>query len=342
MTVLGRVTRLRYNQIRFLVKVFEKLSFHRAARTLFGSLGRNTLISHALVGFRRTFKTFEEAERCVRRYNVPSHEHPANISLHSSLNQAARASDYPVLFHLQRLLQAASSQGGSGNVLDIGGSAGNLFYCYGQYLSYPRYLSWTVFEVPEHAASGRAIAEERGEHRLRFIDDLEDCRAANTVIISGSLHYFNALPGELIRFLDPPPMHLFINRTPVIDGPSVITIQDAGAYYAMSPARILSREDLIGSLAAANYHLVDEWSVPELRLIIPLDPSSSAPAYSGFYFRRREPGYPATSSLGWESAPPLVRRRRVWATIPNVRRPRFRYLLRVQSRSKRNAPPAGN
>jgi hypothetical protein len=53
----------------------------------------------------------------------------------------------------------------------------------------------------------------------------------------------------------------------------------------MSPARILSRKTLLESMAGANYELVDEWKIPDLRLKIPLDPGSSASTYSGFYFR---------------------------------------------------------
>jgi len=281
MTDIGPITRLRYEQIRVFSKTLEKLSFNRGLRKLLASLGRHPRVAHILVGFRRTFGSFEEAQQCTRKYDVPSHEHPANVVTQHTFSEHARTSDYPVLFHLESLLGEVK------RVLDIGGSAGNLFYCYSRYLPYPKSLRWTVFEVPQNVASGRQIASERGEQRLDFVDKLEQCTDADTVIISGSLHYFEALPPELTRHLERPPKHVFINRTPVIDGPSTVTVQDAGSYYAMSPARILSRSTLLESMAAANYDLVDEWMVPDLKLRIPLDPGSSAPAYSGFYFRAR-------------------------------------------------------
>lgn len=115
MNGISTTTRLRYNQIRLFSKVFEKLSFHSTTRRLFASIGRSTLLSHSLVGFRRTFDTFESAGRCVRRYKVPSHEHPANVAEHIHSNQVARASDYPVLFHLQQVIASVE------NVFDIGG-----------------------------------------------------------------------------------------------------------------------------------------------------------------------------------------------------------------------------
>ena len=281
MSSISPVTRLRFSQVRLFSRLFEKLSFHRTSRAVFGSLGKSTLVSHGLVGYRRSFPTFAAAQHCADRYNVPSHEHPENVTQHNRLNQTARPSDYSVLFYLQQILD------GVHKVLDIGGSAGNLFYCYDHYLKLPTELCWTVFEVPENAVRGRAMAAERGESRLRFIDRLQDSTVADTVLISGALHYFEELPSELIRFLDPPPTHVFINRTPVIAAPTVVTLQDAYEYYAMAPARILSRDALLGSMAAANYDLVDEWAIPELHLSIPLDPKSSASYYSGFYFRRR-------------------------------------------------------
>jgi putative methyltransferase (TIGR04325 family) len=279
MTEIGPVARLRFNQIRVVSKTLETLSSHQGIGKVLGSLGRNPLVGHTLVGFRRSFMSFEEAQRCASRYHVPSHEHPGNITNHLSLAESPRTSDYPVLFHLQHLLHEIRS------VLDIGGSAGNLFYCYGRYLPYPDDLSWTVFEVPQNVSRGRQLAQQRGERKLHFIDHLSGLSNADTVIISGSLHYFDALPPDLMRYLKRPPKHVFINRTPVIDGPSKVTIQDAGAYYAMSPARILSRKTLLESMAGANYELVDEWKIPDLRLKIPLDPGSSASTYSGFYFR---------------------------------------------------------
>lgn len=278
---LSRLTRLRYDQIRLFSKTLERLAFNGSARKLLASLGRSSRLAHVLVGFRRTFTTFAAAEQCISRYHVPSHEHPANVATHYQFSHSARTSDYPVLFHLQRFL------GDVREVLDIGGSAGNLFYCYAQYLQYRSDLRWTVFEVPQNVRSGRAIATERGEQRLNFIDRLEQCTDADTVIISGSLHYFEALPSELMRHLKKTPKHVFINRTPVTDGPSAVTVQDAGTYYAMSPARILSRQTLLETMLTANYDLIDQWMVPDLKLRIPLDPGSSAPAYSGFYFRAK-------------------------------------------------------
>ena len=169
------------------------------------------------MGYNKTFSSFEEAQRYADRYRLSSHEHPMNVKSHLSFN--LRLSDYAVIFHLKCLRDEI------GSVLDIGGSAGNLFYCYDKYLHYGPDFSWIVNDVPQNNAAGRRIANERGEPRLRFVDDLAECRRVDAVLISGALHYFDVLPPELMSNLNPPPRHVFINRTPVIDGQSAITVR---------------------------------------------------------------------------------------------------------------------
>jgi len=286
MNEISLFTRLRFKQIRLTAKVLDKLCSQRKIAKVLGLLGRSALIDRTLVGFRRTFPSFEAAHRYARKYKVPSHEHGGNVSIHISRTDAVRPSDYPLLFHLQRLFADANSDVRS--VLDIGGSIGNLFYCYSRYLHYPAGFKWTVCEVPQTAVTGRKIAEERGEDRLIFVDRLDACTEADIIVISGALHYFESLPPEMTSHLHRAPRHVFINRTPVIDGPSAITLQDHEQYIAMSPARILSRQTLLECMAAANYELVDQWNAPELRLNIPLHPEASVSSYSGFYFRARK------------------------------------------------------
>lgn len=279
MTKISSITRIRFKQIRLLAKVVERLSSHDRPSKLLSALGRNVLLDHSLSGFRRTFPTFQEAHRQARRYRVPSHEHPANITTHTHRSEEIRPSDYAVLFHMQRLMGEINS------VLDIGGSVGNLFYCYSKYLTYPPGMTWTVVEVPETVAAGSRIAMEKAEPRLRFAERIKGCNSVDAVVISGALHYFEELPPELIRGLSSQPRHVFINRTPVIDGPTAITIQDHEHYFAISPARILSRDTLMKAMTEAGYELVDEWKANELRLRIPFHPEASVSAYSGFYFR---------------------------------------------------------
>jgi putative methyltransferase (TIGR04325 family) len=271
---------LRIRQIRVTARVCSRLSSEPGVGKILQAIGRSDLCSRVLVGYNKTFSSFEEARRYADRYRLSSHEHPMNVKSHLSFN--LRLSDYAVIFHLKCLRDEIRS------VLDIGGSAGNLFYCYDKYLHYGPDFSWIVNDVPQNNAAGRRIANERGEPRLLFVDDLAECRRVDAVLISGALHYFDALPPELMSNLNPPPRHVFINRTPVIDGQSAITVQDSVWWPAIAPAKILSREKLLKVMDAANYELVDAWAIPDLRFRIPLHPEASVSSYSGFYFRSRE------------------------------------------------------
>jgi len=282
MSELNSIERLRFQQIRLFSKTVVKVAPSTRASALRSFLGRISPLDDLLFGFRRTFPSFEEAHRYAAKYNVLSHEHPENIAEHASRAQAARPSDYPVLFYLQKLSRDLRS------VLDIGGSVGNLYYAYSRYLQFPPDFQWTVFDLPSTVSAGRRIAAARADPKIAFVEKLEDFPAADAVVISGALHYMEVLPTELIAGLKRPPWHIFINRSPVKDGPSAITLQDHEGRYAISAARILSRQVLFESMSAANYELVDEWSAPELRLEIPLHPDASVSAYSGFYFRAKD------------------------------------------------------
>lgn len=282
MTEAGLMTRLRFKQIRLFAKTVERISSRNGSNRLLSILGSNPLIDRALSGFRRTYPSFEAACRAAERYKLPSHEHPNNIAIHLARAEELRPSDYPVLFHLQKILPQIRS------VLDIGGSIGNLFFSYEKYLDYPPGFSWTVFEASDLVTAGTRIAQQKNEPRLQFTTSLESCESADAVLISGALHYFEQMPPELLQGLRHRPRHVFINRTPVIDGPSAVTIQDHDDYYAISPARMISRSELMQSMSVADYDLVDEWRASELRLRIPLHPKASVNAYSGFYFRAQE------------------------------------------------------
>jgi len=284
MNQINPITRMRIRQIRLFAKTVDKLFSGSGRSKLLSILGSNSLVDHSLSGFRRTFPSFEAARREAGRYHLPSHEHPGNIAIHTYRTEEVRPSDYPVLYHLQSLMGEIHS------VLDIGGSVGNLFYCYSRFLTYPRDFTWTVFEVPQTAAAGCRLAQQRNEFRLRFVERLEKAGSVDAVVISGALHYFEELPPDLTRPLRRQPRHVFINRTPVTDGPTAITIQDHEQYFAISPARILSRATLLEAMTSAGYELVDEWKAHELHLCVPLHPEASVSAYSGFYFRMRQEG----------------------------------------------------
>jgi len=245
----------------------------RAARRW--SVSRNIL--KLLLGYRWVFTTFSEAEATAARFIVSKHDHIDNAWTHLNFAKEARPSDYPALFYLTPVMSS------SPNVFDLGGNVGNLFYCYARYLTFPSDLLWTVFDVPEMESIGRDVAHSRGETRLRFTTTLEDLSTTDILLASGSLHYFDVSLYELLQGVSSKPKHLIINRTPLTDAKSVVTVQDAGTY--LCACKLYNKHDLMGRLQSLGYDLVDSWSVPELSIHIPCYPELSVPAYSGCYLR---------------------------------------------------------
>jgi putative methyltransferase (TIGR04325 family) len=247
-------------------------------------VGRIPGAERALVGFRSGFATREEADRCAARYGFQQHEHPNAIKRQLAVAESARPSDYAALFHLQQLLPTL------GRVIDLGGSVGNLFYCYSQYLDFPEDFRWVVVEIAPVAEAGTALAQERGATKLRFATNLAEAAAhddgkATLFLVSGALHYFDTPLGTMLTDAGLAPEHAIVNRSPVSEAGSVFGIQDGGKY--VTTARMLDRRTLLTSMEQAGYRLQDEWIAAELNMRIPLRPSKSVESYSGLLFSRQ-------------------------------------------------------
>lgn len=232
-----------------------------------------------LVGYRRLFDSMAEAKTIAARYVEASHDCIDNVNRQISLSRTARPSDYPVLFHLDRLTGSVSS------LFDLGGNVGNLFYSYIKYLAIPEDFVWSVFDIEKTLEHGRRLARERGEHRLRFTNHLESLNDHEVLLVSGSLHYLESPLPDVLRRLANRPKHVIINRTPVTTVKSVVTVQDAGD--SLFPCRTIFRAELVAGMEDVGYCLVDHWSVPELSVHIPFYPDYSVPEYTGLYFRLR-------------------------------------------------------
>jgi putative methyltransferase (TIGR04325 family) len=190
--------RLRIRQIRLFAKfltVFGNFNFGTTViqKTRVKPLMRFGL--HGLLGYRRTFSSFSDAQRSASSYIPYGHEHPDDIKAHTQLADIVRESDYPVLFFL------APSARELGTVFDLGGNVGNLFYAYRQHLDFATDLLWKVHDLPVKKSFGEKLAAERGEHRIRFVDTLADASGTDLFIASGSLHYFDSSLDKMLAAL---------------------------------------------------------------------------------------------------------------------------------------------
>ena len=258
------------------------------------AIGRR--IFDSLAGYRRVFPSLSEAGRVAASYINDSHGCGDDINRQMTQGLATRPSDYPVLYHLSTLMPEVRK------LFDLGGNAGNLFYCYARYLNLPEDFVWSVHDVAPTVEFGRRLAQERGECRLWFADELTAMDGHDVLLASGSLHYVETPLPDLLRGLSRKPTHVFINRTPITTVQSVVTVQDVGTYQAA--CKTILRRELITGMEGMHYELIDQWSVPELSVRIPFYPEYSVREYSGLYFRMKTPA----TRMEVIEHPPLAKR----------------------------------
>lgn len=272
--------------------------FRKAAKALLASRYSRTILSragksdggmrvlNAISGNRGVFSNFEQGWAEARRTGLPGHSDPSQIALHMELSKSLRPSDYAALFWLR-----ANADGENLSVFDFGGNGGNLFYSYSPYLNCLTSIDWTVFDIPSVIGLGRKIAAERNAEGLSFASSPTQFRAGQVLLASGFFHYWEENVAEFVRQFAAPPAHIIINRTPIGETRTFITVQRTATCAV--PCIVRNRAELISDFASLGYRLVDRWAAPELRIFLPLFPEHSVPHYSGFYFRREG----TTSSL---------------------------------------------
>ncbi len=271
--------RLRIAQVRILARILILLGESDSLRGSIQALRTMPVIRSLFewgVAYRRGYSSFAQAQQLANKYIPAGHEHDDDVKMHTQLADRIRESDYPVLYHWREI--AAKP----GVVFDFGGNVGNVFYAYDKTLRFPTDMTWLVYDIPEIRAAGQLVAKERNESRIVFVESMEDAARCDVFLASGCLHYFIEELDELLASLPSLPRHVFANRTPVTDGPELITLQDNKSFLV--PCKIHNRTRLLEGMERLGYKLKSSWTVHELALQVPLYPESSCRYYSGFYF----------------------------------------------------------
>jgi putative methyltransferase (TIGR04325 family) len=229
-----------------------------------------------ILGYSRPFPTFAQAAAAIAGYEGSGHSNSRYLAVKIPEAEKPRPGDYAALFHIQSVFSHIR------NVFDLGGSVGNLFYCYSQYLHMPGDFAWTVCDLVETNKLGRQLAHSRNEQRLRFTDQPADADGTDLLIISGALQYFEEPLSELLARFVFKPRYVLINRSPLVDFPALATIQDGGTYRLV--CMLHNRTELIRGLESLGYELQDSWEIHNRSLIIPCYPDQSARSYSGLFF----------------------------------------------------------
>lgn len=230
--------------------------------------------------FRGVYPTFAEAERSIPRGERVGYDHAELAGLYRHRMEKANESDYGVLFWLRGLLERGSF------VFDYGGHVGVSYYGWRRYLGYPPDTRWLVYDVPAIVKAGAELAALRGTPGLEFTSDVADGRGCDVFLSAGALQYVDESLSSILGRLRSRPRHVILNKMPLYDGESFVTVQSTGrAFHAY---RIFNRAELVKSMTDLGYRVVDDWSNREQSCTIPFARGRDIDAYSGYYFVRDE------------------------------------------------------
>ncbi len=229
--------------------------------------------------FAGVYETREAALRAIPAGFRVGYDHPEVADRHTAELGHVWPSDYPVIFWMSQLLAEGVS------IFDLGGNVGIHFYGFQRCLKYPAALTWKICEVPHVARHGAELARTRQARQLSFTTDFAEADGADILLASGTLQFLSD-PWwlELTRMKVKPP-HLLINRTPLWEGPSFVTLHNLGP--SLSAYAIRNRGDFLKELLDLGYTLRDSWEVPDFSCYIPFHPDRSIKAYTGMYLHLR-------------------------------------------------------
>jgi putative methyltransferase (TIGR04325 family) len=230
--------------------------------------------------FRGVYASFDAAQASAPSNRPIGYDNPASANLYMERTRKVYATDYPVLFWLQKLIASGHTK-----FFDLGGHVGVSYYAYRRLLAYPNTLQWVVHDVPAVMARGRELATSKDlEGHLLFADDFAAANNMQVLMAQGSLQYLPDTLAERLAQLKTPPPHLLLNLTPLHDRESYFTLQSVGT--AFCPYRILAITPFLESFASLGYSLVDQWENPEKNCHIPFHPQHSLERYHGLYLHQ--------------------------------------------------------
>ncbi len=226
--------------------------------------------SNGAVRYSGNFGTWEEARRHSDGYDAPAIvERVKQAQLKVARGTAAYERDsvlfdkvehsYPLLVGL---LRAAICNGGTLNVVDIGGALGSTFFQCRKLLEGAASLRWNVVEQPAFVECG---IEHFQNEQLRFFRDLRSCLAvepARVAILSGVLPYVENPHGLLGEVARADLGHVILDRTPLWEAGDRLTVQSVPpsiyGFPVSYPAWILNRERVLSHFLP-QYRVLDEF-----------------------------------------------------------------------------------
>jgi putative methyltransferase (TIGR04325 family) len=227
--------------------------------------------------FRGVYESFGRAQAAASRsmrigYNHADLACQYRAELYLDLDN----SEYPVLYHLDRILTDGCT------VLDFGGNVGVHYLRYKKYLKLDK-VRWIVCDMPEITKAGRAACA--GMPNIAFVNDIDELDTAriDVFLASDALQYVESHDALLPRLIanGKRPRNILIDQLPLYDGPRFVTLQNGG--LARYPQYVFNRAEYLAAITKLGYRLVDSWDCRNFSCIVPFHPDRSVRAYSGLY-----------------------------------------------------------
>ncbi len=227
--------------------------------------------------FRGVYPDFQAAARSIPATRLTGYDNEPSALRLEDERLRITSSDYPIMFWLSQLLPRCKL------LFDWGGNVGISYFGFRRYLSYAADFTWLVNDVAAVVARGEVIAARESAPHLRFTTSLESLAQADVLLAGGSLHFIEH-PFSILGGASALPSHILVNKVPVYDRASAVTVQNIGS--ALCPNHLFNRSDFVRGFADLGYELADQWRIADVSCHIPFFSSHSIAAYSGFYFRR--------------------------------------------------------
>jgi putative methyltransferase (TIGR04325 family) len=219
------------------------------------------------------YSSFAEAEADAVRKT--GYDDPKMARMHLPHLLRVQPSDYPVMFHVSRLLPECR------RIFDVGGNIGLQFYAFQERFSFHPDLQWTVCELPAIIVVGEQIRNERGDLRLGFTTDFSECDGADILLCGGSLQYIEDPIWERLAKLTSRPRHIIINRTPFTARERFVSMQNLGPVFC--PNLFYNEEEFLGRMGELGYAARDSWRTLERGVNMHSHPELSVPHKRGMY-----------------------------------------------------------
>lgn len=194
-------------------------------------------------------------------------------------NTSIEPHDYPALFWLRSELERGTT------LLDFGGHVGLQYFAYARYVAYASSTRWIVSEQAHVAALGRELAKDREAPHLSFVEDMTGL-APDIFFSAGCLQSVEESLPSILGRLARRPVHVFLNKLPLYDRETRVTLQNTGRSY--TPCRLYNTRELVASIETLGYQLVDRWRCLDRSIHIPFHSQYDVPTYSGLYFTLRQ------------------------------------------------------